>query len=172
MFLKQPKFLPCLTGIQKSNQQQQQQQQITTNIRIAKTGKQNMTHGCALSLWAFLGIAFLKDDILLLFVLFKKKKSKLNKSTAILALKNTIIGLENHILISATRQAENLSKKAIKTRTLGSRTVNIQKNRDFHMKRWKLWIKKNKGYLKLSELKSSLLWINPSWYQNPLSGNG
>jgi ribosomal protein L11 methylase PrmA len=50
--------------------------------------------------------------------------------------------------------------------------VNIQKNRDFHMKRWKLWIKKNKGYLKLSELKSSLLWINPSWYQNPLSGNG
>jgi hypothetical protein len=33
----------------KSNQQQQQQQ-ITTNIRIAKTGKQNMTHGCALSL--------------------------------------------------------------------------------------------------------------------------
>jgi hypothetical protein len=47
MFLKQPKFLPCLTGIQKSNQQQQQ---ITTNIRIAKTGKQNMTHGCALSL--------------------------------------------------------------------------------------------------------------------------
>jgi len=49
MFLKQPKFLPCLTGIQKSNQQQQQQQ-ITTNIRIAKTVKQNMTHGCALSL--------------------------------------------------------------------------------------------------------------------------
>jgi hypothetical protein len=68
----------------------------------------------------------------------RKKKSKLNKSTAILALKNTIIGLENHILISATRQAEKLSKKAIKTRTLESRTVNIQKNRDFHMKRWKL----------------------------------
>ena len=80
MFLKQPKFLPCLTGIQKSNQQQQQQQQqITTNIRIAKTGKQNMTHGCALSLWAFLGIAFLKDDILLLFFLFKKKKIKIKQ---------------------------------------------------------------------------------------------
>jgi hypothetical protein len=68
----------------------------------------------------------------------RKKKSKLNKSTAILALKNTIIGLEKHILISATRQAEKLSKKAIKIRTLESRTVNIQKNRDFHMKRWKL----------------------------------